>query len=118
MTTGGGIFDFFRETGGGDFFDIFEDEREGRRIGFLGAASQTGPQTKKRKSVFDRIFQEVDDLFRAELGSQILRGDAPTLKFADVLSQFPISKRIQAVTGANTFQDDDFAPRTRSIFFN
>ena len=114
-----GIFDFLQipvdPMERSDFFDIFEGGVEGRRQAF-GAVSL--PQGKDRRSqdALERIFQEVNQQFESEIGQQIVRGEDPNRRFIDTLSQFPLSKRLQAVTGNQTFDSRAFRPQTRFLY--
>ena len=118
-----GIFDFLqipvdsanRELLDEKFYEIFNSGIEGRRQAF-GAVSQPGGKDRRSQNALERIFQEVNQQFESEVGQEIVRGEDPNRRFIDTLSQFPLSKRLQAVTGSQTGDSRAFRPQTRNLF--
>tara|TARA_R100001530_G_C4296605_1_gene149394 strand:- start:149 stop:511 length:363 start_codon:yes stop_codon:yes gene_type:complete len=103
------------------FLDYLEGTTGGKRSLFFGGVQdQLGglPTSQRKRAALENVFQDVQNEFLAELGSQALSGEMPTLSFNQYLdrvstSDRPIGDRIYRQMGSP--RTSQFAPRTRFL---
>tara|TARA_X000001388_G_scaffold58993_1_gene44405 strand:- start:507 stop:863 length:357 start_codon:yes stop_codon:yes gene_type:complete len=74
------------------FLDYLEDSQSGRRSLFFGGYQNIFgdlPTSQRKKQALENVFQDVQNEFLAELGSQALSGEQPSLRFTEFLGQTP-----------------------------
>ena len=80
---------------GNPFLDYLEESTGGKRALFFGSAQQALgglPTTERKRAALENVFQNVQNEFLAELGSQALSGQAPSLSFTQFLGEKPTSQ--------------------------
>jgi len=101
--------------GDNPFLDFLEEEPKAAYFGFQDAFGRSPLQ----KQFFKNRFQQIHDEFMGKLGSQIMGGELPTLRFTDFLQNMPWQQRFletpESMRGGPP--RGQFAPKTRSLFF-
>jgi len=76
------------------FLDYLEQSEGGKRSLFFGGYQNVFgdlPTSQRKKAALENVFQDVQNEFLAELGSQALSGQQPSLTFTEFLGQRPES---------------------------
>ena len=85
---------FSRYGGDNPFLDYLEESEGGKRSLFFGGYQDLFgdlPTSQRKKVALENVFQDVQNEFLAELGSQALKGEMPSLSFTEFLGQRPES---------------------------
>lgn len=112
---------FSRYGGDNPFLDYLEESEGGKRSLFFGAYQNVLgelPTSQRKKAALENVFQDVQNEFLAELGTQALSGNQPSLTFNEYLSRVstsdrPIGDRIYRQMGSP--YTAQFTPRTRFL---
>ena len=84
------------ETGGGGFIDDLLGSETGQRANFFSRVNELGGRnTAIGRFNFDR-FQDFQDRFLGQLGSQLREGQEPTKKFGDFLEDFDFQREFRS----------------------
>ena len=103
------------------FLDYLEGTTGGKKALFFGGVQdQLGglPTSQRKRAALENVFQDVQNEFLAELGTQALTGNQPSLTFNEYLSRVstsdrPIGDRIYRQMGSP--YTAQFTPRTRFL---
>ncbi len=84
------------ETGGGGFIDDLLGSETGQRANFFSRVNELGGRnTAIGRFNFDR-FQDFQDRFLGQLGSQLREGQEPTKTFGDFLENFDFQREFRS----------------------
>ncbi len=84
------------DTTGGGFFDDLLGTDTGQRANFFSRINELGGRgTAIGRFNFDR-FQDFQDQFLGQLGSQLRQGEEPTKKFGDFLENFDFQNQFRS----------------------
>ena len=113
------------------FLNWLEGGREGRRAAY-GAATKPFATSVERQDRIDRLFEQAENQFLAQLGLQTLpsaanpAGGAPDLLFQDFVRTpqfsgaqgggFDLSSRIARQAGVSADREAVYNPRTRFLY--
>lgn len=99
------------------FADFLEDPGFGQRAAFFSQQGRFGT-SQARQGFFENRFSQFQNQFLGNLGQQILRGEDPTLRFADFVQDIDFNREF-ASTPPNLRGSfaSRFAPQARFINF-